>query len=59
MANLAQCDNCQAVTKIRDLDRIKNIEQRLDPGGVVPDGQCPECGALAYAQMNAMEKTDD
>jgi hypothetical protein len=29
---------------------IADIQERLDPGGVVPAGQCPECGALAYLE---------
>jgi hypothetical protein len=32
----------------RTLHQIHHLADRLDPGGVVPAGECPECGALAY-----------
>lgn len=43
-----KCDNCDHECRGDELDMISDIEQRLTPGGVVPAGQCPECGALAY-----------
>lgn len=31
-----------------DLEEIPNLTERLEPGGEVPIGECPECGSLAY-----------
>lgn len=30
---------------------IPDLRQRLDPGGTVPAGKCPECGALVYPEV--------
>lgn len=47
------CANCgESWTEdqiIVGLDSIPDLHQRLDPGGVVPSGECPECFALVYA----------
>ncbi len=47
-----RCDNCGHETtdgklKVRLAD-IPDLQQRLDVGGVVPAGECPQCGALTY-----------
>ena len=47
-ADYAVCDNCRLYSGEDELDPIQDLEQRLTPGGVVPAGQCPHCGALAY-----------
>lgn len=44
----ARCDNCMWNGDVGELNPIKDLEARLDPGGVVPAGECPECGCLAY-----------
>ncbi len=47
-----KCDNCAwsgPESKLgRDLENTPDLDMRLDPGGVVPAGECPKCGALAY-----------
>ena len=47
-----KCDNCGCETtekklKVR-LAAIPGLNMRLDPGGTVPAGECPKCGALTY-----------
>jgi hypothetical protein len=47
------CDNCSRhYRSVKSLKRvypdIPDLLQRLDPGGVVPAGECPTCGALVY-----------
>lgn len=44
----ARCDNCERVHNIGDLTEPERLHERLDPGGIVPAGECPACGALAY-----------
>jgi len=44
----ATCDNCGANYHVDALREIKHYHQRVDIGGEVPAGECPECGALAY-----------
>lgn len=44
----AVCDNCGTRTPLEELAPIKRLYERMDPGGKVPDGECPKCGALAY-----------
>lgn len=43
-----KCDNCDWVGPTTDLNEIQDYFQRVDEGGEVPSGECPECGALAY-----------
>ncbi len=42
------CDNCGAVIDSEDVCPIEDFFQRVEPGGMVPSGECPECGALCY-----------
>jgi len=45
-----QCDNCGSIytdSSVSGLASIPDLAERLDPGGVVPSGEC-ECGALVY-----------
>jgi hypothetical protein len=50
--DLHRCDNCEDELEEEQLDQkwpdIDDIGQRLDPGGTVPSGTCPKCGALCY-----------
>lgn len=44
-----KCDSCDWYGIQNELDSmIKHLEQRIEAGGEVPAGQCPECGSLAY-----------
>jgi hypothetical protein len=50
---MLRCDNCQQLfdhTKhlAHLFPNIPDMLQRLDPGGTVPAGDCPACGALVY-----------
>lgn len=44
----SKCDNCSEVHYDHNLNVVKDIFQRVDPGGVMPSGECPSCGALCY-----------
>lgn len=43
-----KCDNCSSIWSGEQLDPICDIMQRINAGGTVPSGQCPECQALTY-----------
>ena len=43
-----RCDNCGEIWKADELEGIENLDNRVDPGSIVPSGECPECGALCY-----------
>src|SRR5438105_3047739 len=43
-----QCDNCGGQWEDSDLHEIRDFFQRVVGGGVVPSGECPECGCLCY-----------
>lgn len=49
---LCSCDNCdwQGAESMLSADTAStpDLAARLDAGGVVPAGECPVCGALAY-----------
>ena len=49
------CDNCGQRYDHEDqlkhvFPDIPGLLERLEPGGVVPAGECPACGALAYPE---------
>lgn len=44
----ARCDNCGHLCLEDELEPIADLLQRIEPGGTVPSGECPQCGALAY-----------
>ena len=50
-----RCDNCESVYDEDELDEIHHYWERVDEGGVVPSGQCPddECGCLCYPVKDA------
>jgi len=44
------CANCHwAGEPSTAFPDIPDLCQRIEPGGEVPSGECPECGALCYA----------
>lgn len=47
------CDNCGHECKTDQVEMIADAQERLTPGGVVPAGQCPECGGLTYLKVEA------
>lgn len=45
----AECANCGRSFHVDDLNHeVKHLHERVDPGGAMPAGECPECGALAF-----------
>jgi hypothetical protein len=47
------CDNCGKKWDLRSVVYAKSMNQRVDPGGVMPSGECPECGALCYPEKSS------
>jgi len=51
----ARCQNCGKLwgeDKIVPLDEVRDLLQRIAPGERVPEGECPECGALCHKEEN-------
>ena len=48
LRGLHVCDNCGEEWPARKLNDITDLLERIDPGGVVPSGECPSCGMLCY-----------
>lgn len=49
-----KCDNCGYTCDSSELNEARDLDQRLDypighPDCIEPEGECPKCGALAYA----------
>ncbi|MEI8198047.1 MAG: hypothetical protein WCI73_19305 [Phycisphaerae bacterium] len=49
----AACDNCPWIGRMREVNPIHNLGERIEPGGEVPAGECPQCGALAYVKKKS------
>lgn len=45
---LSRCDNCGKVHSDQTLVPARHLSMRVDPNGVMPSGECPDCGALCY-----------
>lgn len=43
-----ECANCEWSGMVGQTHVIKDLASRLEPGNIVPAGECPECGALCY-----------
>lgn len=43
-----ECDNCGRFWAQHDLKDSPDLYERMDPGGPMPAGDCPDCGAFCY-----------
>jgi len=51
MKSKCVCDNCDWKGKPEDLDEIDDLLERITGADdIIPAGQCPECGALAFEE---------
>lgn len=46
--DLSRCDNCGKLHSEEMLEDVQKLSMRVAPGGMMPSGQCTECGALCY-----------
>lgn len=45
----SKCDNCGWIGEPTFLlHEVSNLLQRVEPGGIVPSGECPQCDCLCY-----------
>ncbi len=56
--NEVRCDECDWTGAEDDMEQtlyqINHLADRIEPGGVVPAGTCPECDALVYPVTEAV-----
>ncbi len=59
MADTIHCEECSGTWAAEHLAPVHDYWSRVDPGGVVPIGQCPntECGALCYPSYGFHHRT--
>lgn len=43
-----ECDDCGKKFTDEELKEVRHLSMRVDPGGTMPSGECPKCGALCY-----------
>jgi len=41
-----RCQSCEHTCHERDATPISDIYERVEPGEIMPPGECPKCGAL-------------
>lgn len=51
-----KCDNCDYVCTDGNANLVKDLLQRVESGGIMPGGECPECGALMYPTQDKPKK---
>lgn len=44
------CNNCGKKWDKENVVYAFDLQQRVDPGGIMPSGECPDCGALCYPE---------
>lgn len=54
-----ECANCDWKGAEEDLNPIKDLGQRVEPGEIMPAGECPECGCLAHVTDREAERRSD
>ena len=58
---MVRCDNCRtewrADQRSRVFPDIPGLTERVEPGGTVPAGECPACGALVYPVEESLTMT--
>ena len=54
-----QCDNCQWTGDHGEANMAKKLWERMEPGGIYTDVECPECGALAFPLDDADPEPED
>jgi len=56
----AVCDNCGLMIYLGDQTfryaEIRDLFNRIEPGGMVPSCECPECGRLAYPATKMVDR---
>ena len=53
------CPNCNWKGRTDQLSEAQDLLERLDPGDTVPEGQCPECGALVWESNPLIDAAPD
>ena len=49
MDKLYRCNNCAFQTDEHEaFSDVENLRERLEPGDIMPSGQCPECGCFVH-----------
>ncbi len=43
---LHECQNCGAYWPYESLNEIHKLYERVQPGEIMPSGECPKCGCL-------------
>lgn len=51
-ATLGRCQDCNALWWEATLERVKDLEARVDPGEPMPIGECRNCGALCQPERH-------
>ena len=46
--DLCACDDCGWTGALEETQPIYDFWSRVEPGGIMPAGECPRCGVLAY-----------
>ena len=55
METLYRCQNCDWTGDEGQLGELIDVFERVQPGDTMPDGECPECGGVCFADETPEE----
>ncbi|KKN81511.1 hypothetical protein LCGC14_0317700 [marine sediment metagenome] len=48
VVGLHQCQNCEEYWLYESLGEIHKLYERVQPGEIMPSGECPKCGSVCH-----------
>ena len=54
-----RCGSCGWTGDEGKVGAVLNLSERVDPGEIMPEGDCPQCGALVYGDHPLSLDLDD
>jgi hypothetical protein len=53
-----KCENCHWTGDADDCGELQNIHERVEPGEIMPYGECPECGCVCHEHFTYTHPDD-
>jgi hypothetical protein len=54
-----KCQNCEWTGDDSETKNIEDVFDRVEPGEIMPYGECPECGALCHGPSKTVDALEE